>query len=142
MPRLNKKLKYKEQYDERVKIYNADSKLLSIVLQNILSNAIKFTSQKEGAAIEVGGWSEGDENIYYVKDNGVGFDMQYKNKLFGVFQRLHSESEFEGIGVGLAIVHRIIHRHGGRLWAEGEVNKGAAFYFTIPKKERREIWEV
>ncbi len=120
----------------------ADRQLIHQAFTNLLSNAIKFTSQKEGAAIEVGGWSEGDENIYYVKDNGVGFDMQYKNKLFGVFQRLHSESEFEGIGVGLAIVHRIIHRHGGRLWAEGEVNKGAAFYFTIPKKERREIWEV
>ena len=115
----------------------ADSSLIHQVFANLISNAIKFTRPKDAPTIEVGGWSEGDEDIYYVKDNGVGFDMQYKNKLFGVFQRLHSESEFEGIGVGLAIVHRIIQRHDGRLWAEGEVNKGAAFYFTLPKKERR-----
>ena len=114
-----------------------DRALIHQVFANLISNAIKFTRPKDAPTIEVGGWSEGDEDIYYVKDNGVGFDMQYKNKLFGVFQRLHSESEFEGIGVGLAIVHRIIQRHDGRLWAEGEVNKGAAFYFTLPKKERR-----
>lgn len=117
-----------------------DRALIHQVFANLISNAIKFTKPKDAAAIEVGGWGEEEENIYYVKDNGIGFDMQYKDKLFGVFQRLHSESEFEGIGVGLAIVHRIIHRHGGRLWAEGEVNKGAAFYFTLPKKERRKIW--
>jgi light-regulated signal transduction histidine kinase (bacteriophytochrome) len=117
-----------------------DRALIQQVFVNLLSNAIKFTMPSKDAFVEVGGWSEGDEDIYYVKDNGVGFDMQYKNKLFGVFQRLHGESEFEGIGVGLAIVHRIIQRHGGRLWAEGEVNKGATFYFTLPKKERREIW--
>ncbi len=116
-----------------------DRSLIHQVFANLLSNAIKFTWPKNGAAIEVGGWSEGEESIYYVKDNGVGFDMQYKNKLFGVFQRLHSENEFEGIGVGLAIVNRIIQRHGGRLWAEGEVDKGAAFYFTLPRKERVEI---
>ncbi len=118
----------------------ADRQLIQHVFVNLLSNAIKFTIPSKEAFVEVGGWSEGEENIYYVKDNGVGFDMKYKNKLFGVFQRLHSESEFEGIGVGLAIAHRVIQRHGGRLWAEGEVNKGAAFYFTLPKKERREIW--
>ncbi len=117
-----------------------DRALIHQVFANLMSNAIKFTRPKDAAIIEVGGWSEGREDIYYVKDNGVGFDMKYKNKLFGVFQRLHSENEFEGIGVGLAIVHRIIQRHGGRLWAEGEVNKGAAFYFTLPKKERRDIW--
>ena len=114
-----------------------DRALIHQVFANLMSNAIKFTRPKDAATIEVGGWSEGREDIYYVKDNGVGFDMKYKNKLFGVFQRLHSENEFEGVGVGLAIVHRIIQRHGGRLWAEGEVNKGAAFYFTLPKKERR-----
>ncbi len=114
-----------------------DRALIHQVFANLLSNAVKFTRPNKDAVIEVGGWSEGDESIYYVKDNGVGFDMQYKNKLFGVFQRLHSESEFEGIGVGLAIVHRIIQRHRGRLWAEGEVNKGAAFYFTLPIIERR-----
>lgn len=112
-----------------------DRALIHQVFANLISNAIKFTRPKDAAAIEVGGWSEGEENIYYVKDNGVGFDMQYKNKLFGVFQRLHGESEFEGVGVGLAIVHRIIQRHNGRLWAEGEVNKGAAFYFTLPKRK-------
>lgn len=116
---------------------SGDTALIHQVFANLISNAIKFTKPKDAATIEVGGWAEEEENIYYIKDNGVGFDMQYKDKLFGVFQRLHSESEFEGIGVGLAIVHRIIQRHGGRLWAEGEINKGAAFYFTLPKKERR-----
>jgi light-regulated signal transduction histidine kinase (bacteriophytochrome) len=108
-----------------------DANLLSIVLQNLLSNAWKFTSKQRSPQIELGVLEQNQEVIYFVRDNGVGFDMAYISKLFGVFQRLHSIHEFEGNGIGLATVQRIIERHGGRIWADGKVNEGAAFYFTL-----------
>jgi PAS domain S-box-containing protein len=110
----------------------ADETLIRQVWTNLLSNAVKYTSKREKAMISVTCEKEKGKCIYCVKDNGVGFDMQYADKLFGVFQRLHSEQEFEGTGVGLAIVKRIVKRHGGNVWAESEVNKGASFYFSLP----------
>ena len=106
-----------------------DHAMLRQVWVNLLANAIKFTSHKPAAAVQVGSYAEGKENVYFVKDNGAGFDMQYAEKLFGVFQRLHGVEEFEGTGIGLAIVKRIITRHGGRVWAEGKVNEGATILF-------------
>ena len=110
-----------------------DPIMIQQVFLNLLTNAIKFTGNKDAAVIEVGGHSGENENVYYVRDNGVGFDMQYADKMFGPFQRLHTDKEFSGTGIGLAIVQRIIQRHGGRIWAEGKVNEGATFYFTLPK---------
>lgn len=113
-----------------------DRAMMRQVLVNLLSNAFKFTRFKEVARIKVGSFNEGNEVIYFVQDNGVGFDMQYVGKLFGVFQRLHGVTEFEGTGIGLAIVKRIVTRHGGRVWAQGKVNEGATIYFALPTKEK------
>jgi two-component system sensor kinase len=112
----------------------ADAAMIRQVWTNLISNAVKFTSGKDRAVIEVSGEERDAEIIYSIRDNGAGFDIKYSGKLFGVFQRLHGEKEFPGTGVGLAIVQRVIHRHGGRVWAEGEVDGGAVFHFSLPKQ--------
>jgi signal transduction histidine kinase len=117
---------------EEVPPASGEAGLMNQVLVNLISNAVKFTSRVERPAITIGSRIDNGETIYFVRDNGVGFDDRYAEKLFGVFQRLHRPDDFEGTGVGLAIVHRIITRHGGRVWAEGKVNAGATFYFTLP----------
>jgi two-component system sensor histidine kinase/response regulator len=113
-------------------VCDGDASLLEQVMRNLLSNAFKFTRERSPALIEVDCRSEAQEKLYFVRDNGAGFDMKYASKLFGAFQRLHSDSQFEGTGVGLSIVQRIIQRHGGRIWAESAAGEGATFYFTIP----------
>jgi PAS domain S-box-containing protein len=110
---------------------NGDAWLLRIVLVNLIGNAWKFTSTRKDAAIAFGAFEKDGEKVYFARDNGAGFDMKYSDRLFGAFQRLHSASEFPGTGIGLATVARIVWRHGGRVWAEGETGKGAAFYFTL-----------
>lgn len=109
----------------------ADPSLLKQVFTNLLSNAIKYSSTREESRIEIGWQDHPDTPAYFVRDNGVGFDMKYANKLFGVFERLHREEDFEGTGIGLAIASLIIQQHGGRIWAEAEVDQGATFYFTL-----------
>jgi light-regulated signal transduction histidine kinase (bacteriophytochrome) len=108
-----------------------DPRLMEIVLANLLDNAFKFTNKRAEAHIEFGQTETQGRQAFYVRDNGAGFDMAYSQKLFGAFQRMHTISEFPGTGVGLAIVQRIIHRHGGQIWADAEVNCGAVFYFTL-----------
>lgn len=110
-----------------------DPRLLDLVLQNLISNAWKFTSKRDGAKIEVGQTKQNNENVFFVKDNGAGFDMKYAGKLFNPFQRMHTESEFAGTGIGLATVQKIIHRHGGRIWAQSAKDQGTTFFFTLSK---------
>ena len=111
-----------------------DAGLLEIVLTNLLGNAVKFTGSREQARIEVGRTGSEGERAFFVRDNGVGFHMASAGKLFGAFQRLHKASLFPGSGIGLVTVQRIVHRHGGRVWAEAEPGKGATFYFTLDSK--------
>jgi len=110
----------------------ADKNMIKQVFINLLSNAFKYSSKRDDAHIEVSSYQQGGYAVYCVKDNGAGFDMEYYDKLYGVFQRLHSSNEFQGTGVGLAIIQRIVTKHNGKVWAEGKVNQGASFYISLP----------
>jgi light-regulated signal transduction histidine kinase (bacteriophytochrome) len=112
-----------------------DPTLVRQVFQNLISNALKYSRPRSPAVIEIGQTKKEGENVIFVKDNGVGFEMKYADKLFGVFQRLHAAQEFEGTGIGLATVERIVHKHGGRVWVDAELNRGAIFYFTLSGRE-------
>ena len=113
-----------------------DQALIGQVFANLLSNAIKFSANRKRIVVEVGSYQKEGGNVYYVKDKGVGFDMKYYDKLFGAFQRLHNASAFQGTGIGLSIAQRIVHLHGGQIWAEGEVGEGATFYFLLPRESK------
>jgi len=113
-------------------VAHGDPSMLRQVFANLIGNAIKFSRTRKDPVVEVGSKPGNGEITYYIKDNGAGFDARYAHKLFGVFQRLHSEEEYEGTGVGLALVHRVIHRHGGRVWAESKLGEGATFSFSLP----------
>jgi light-regulated signal transduction histidine kinase (bacteriophytochrome) len=117
-----------------------DAALTTEIFQRLLDNAAKFSNKKTNRTIEVGGARNGDQNTYWVRDNGVGFDMKYVTRLFGVFQRLHSEQEYEGRGVGLAVVQRLVRRQGGEIKAEGKLNEGATFTFSLPARQPEETF--
>jgi len=133
--------KVKVKVENNIKIIG-DSTLIRTIMENLLGNAWKFTSKNSKARIDFGKKIINNEEVFYIQDDGVGFDMAYKDKLFAVFQRLHTYTEFKGTGIGLAIVQRIVNRHGGRIWAKSEVGKGSTFYFTLPKEQIVEEGEV
>ena len=114
---------------------DADPRLVRVILHNLLDNAWKFTAKHEAARVEVGVTDADGERAFFVRDDGAGFDPEHAEHLFGAFQRLHTAGEFEGDGIGLAMVQRLVNRHGGRAWAEGQVEKGATFFFTLPREK-------
>jgi light-regulated signal transduction histidine kinase (bacteriophytochrome) len=118
----------------------ADERLLRVAVDNLLQNAWKFTGKTKRPKIEIGANFSSPEHTFFIRDNGAGFDLAYASRLFGVFQRLHTTSEFPGTGVGLATVQRIINRHGGRIWADSKVDQGTTFYFTLPEPAAGEIY--